>query len=91
MTKSELFTMMVGGMATIAGGVLAAYVNLLGGTDPELQLYYAKHLLSASIMAAPATIIIAKILIPEKEQSQTMGDVKVKVEKLYFCCSYYIY
>ena len=81
MTKSELFTLMVGGMATIAGGVLAAYVGLLGGTDPALQLYYAKHLLSASIMAAPATIVIAKILIPEREQSKTMGDIKIKVEK----------
>lgn len=81
MTKSELLTLMVGGMATIAGGVLAAYVGLLGGTDPELQLYYAKHLLSASIMAAPATIIIAKILVPEREQSLTMGEVKVAVEK----------
>ncbi|MCP4416217.1 MAG: NupC/NupG family nucleoside CNT transporter, partial [Chloroflexi bacterium] len=81
MTKSELFTLMVGGMATIAGGVLAAYVGLLGGSDPALQLYYAKHLLSASIMAAPATIVIAKILIPEREQSQTMGDVKIDVEK----------
>ena len=81
MTKSELLTLMVGGMATIAGGVLAAYVGLLGGTDPELQLYYAKHLLSASIMAAPATIIIAKILMPEREQSLTMGKVKVAIEK----------
>ncbi len=81
MTKSELFTMMVGGMATIAGGVLAAYVGLLGGTDPALQLYYAKHLLSASIMAAPATIVIAKILVPEREESKTMGDVKIDVEK----------
>jgi CNT family concentrative nucleoside transporter len=81
MTKSELLTLMVGGMATIAGGVLAAYVSLLGGTDPAQQLYYAKHLLSASIMAAPATIVIAKILIPERETSQTMGKVKVMVEK----------
>ena len=81
MTKSELLTLMVGGMATIAGGVLAAYVSLLGGTDPELQLYYAKHLLSASIMAAPATIVIAKILVPETEESKTMGKVKVMVEK----------
>ena len=72
---------MVGGMATIAGGVLAAYVSLLGGTDPAQQLYYAKHLLSASIMAAPATIVIAKILIPEREESKTMGTVKVMVEK----------
>ncbi len=81
MTKSELLTMMVGGMATIAGGVLAAYVGLLGGTDPELQVYYAKHLLSASIMAAPATIVIAKILMPETQESQTMGEVKVNIEK----------
>ncbi|MCB0284515.1 MAG: NupC/NupG family nucleoside CNT transporter [Calditrichaeota bacterium] len=81
MTKSELLTLMVGGMATIAGGVLAAYVGLLGGTDPLQQVFYAKHLLSASIMAAPATIVIAKILVPETETSQTMGEVKVNVEK----------
>jgi CNT family concentrative nucleoside transporter len=81
MTKSELFTLMVGGMATIAGGVLAAYVSLLGGTDPAQQLFYAKHLLSASIMAAPATIVIAKILVPEREVSKTMGKVNVMVEK----------
>ncbi len=81
MTKSELLTLMIGGMATIAGGVLAAYVGLLGGTDPAQQLFYAKHLLSASIMAAPATIVIAKILVPETEQSITMGKVKVEVEK----------
>ncbi len=81
MTHSELLTLMVGGMATIAGGVLAAYVGLLGGGDPAQQLYYAKHLLSASIMAAPATIVIAKILMPETQESQTMGQVKVNVEK----------
>lgn len=81
MTKSELLTMMIGGMATIAGGVLAAYVGLLGGSDPAKQLFYAKHLLSASIMAAPATIIIAKILIPETEESETMGEVKINIEK----------
>ena len=72
---------MIVGMATIAGGVLAAYVGLLGGSDPQMQLYYAKHLLSASIMAAPATIVIAKILMPEREQSLTMGEVKVAIEK----------
>jgi CNT family concentrative nucleoside transporter len=81
MTPSELFTLMVGGMATIAGGVLAAYVGILGGTDPQLQIYYAKHLLSASIMAAPATIVIAKILIPETKESETKGTVRLKVEK----------
>jgi len=81
MTPSELFTLMVGGMATIAGGVLAAYVGILGGTDPAMQVYYAKHLLSASIMAAPATIVIAKILIPETTVSETKGTVKLTVEK----------
>ncbi|MCD4692592.1 MAG: NupC/NupG family nucleoside CNT transporter [Calditrichales bacterium] len=81
MTQSELLTMMVGGMATIAGGVLAAYVGVLGGSDPEMQVYYAKHLLSASIMAAPATMVIAKILYPETKESVTKGSVKMKVEK----------
>ncbi len=81
MTKSELLTLMIGGMATIAGGVLAAYVGLLGGSDPAQQLFYAKHLLSASIMAAPATIVISKILVPEREESLTMGEVKVPIEK----------
>ncbi len=81
MTQSELFTMMVGGMATIAGGVLAAYVGLLGGNDPVQQIYYAKHLLSASIMAAPATIVAAKLIIPETEESVTKGEVKIKVER----------
>ncbi|MBN2364622.1 MAG: NupC/NupG family nucleoside CNT transporter [Calditrichaeota bacterium] len=81
MTQSELLTLMVGGMATIAGGVLAAYVNILGGTDPQMQVYYAKHLLSASIMAAPATMVIAKLLKPEVEHSETKGVVELKVEK----------
>lgn len=81
MTNSELFTTMAGGMATIAGGVLAAYVGLLGGDDPERQLYFAKHLLSASIMAAPATIVISKILQPEREESLTKGNVQLHVEK----------
>jgi len=81
MTQSELLTMMVGGMATIAGGVLAAYVAMLGGGDPQQQLFYAKHLLSASIMAAPATIVLAKILMPETEESLTKGEVKLNVEK----------
>ena len=64
MTESELITMMIGGMAHIAGGVLAAYVGMLGGGDPVQQVFYAKHLLAASIMAAPATLVIAKILHP---------------------------
>lgn len=81
MTNSELLTMQVGGMATIAGGVLAAYVGLLGGDDLDQRIFYAKHLLSASIMAAPATIVIAKILMPETQESLTMGQVRLAVEK----------
>jgi CNT family concentrative nucleoside transporter len=81
MTESELFTMMVGGMATIAGGVLAAYITMLGGADEAVRIFYAKHLLSASIMAAPATVVIAKILKPETEESLTRGEVKLHVEK----------
>jgi len=81
MTDSELLTMMVGGMATIAGGVLAAYITMLGGADEAARIFYAKHLLSASIMAAPATVVIAKILKPETEESLTRGEVKLHVEK----------
>jgi len=81
MTDSELLTMMVGGMATIAGGVLAAYITMLGGADEAARIFYAKHLLSASIMAAPATIVIAKILKPETQESLTRGEVRLHVEK----------
>lgn len=81
MTDSELLTMMVGGMATIAGGVLAAYITMLGGADEAARIFYAKHLLSASIMAAPATIVIAKILKPETGESLTRGEVRLHVEK----------
>ena len=81
MTESELITMMIGGMAHIAGGVLAAYVGMLGGGDPVQQTFYAKHLLAASIMAAPATLVIAKILIPETGEPLTRGTVKMEVEK----------
>jgi len=81
MTQSELLTVMVGGMAHIAGGVLAAYVGMLGGGDPIQQAYYAKHLLTASILAAPATLVISKILAPEIGEPLTRGTVKVEVEK----------
>ncbi|MBD7922686.1 MULTISPECIES: NupC/NupG family nucleoside CNT transporter [Xanthomonas] len=81
MTESELLTMMIGGMAHIAGGVLAAYVGMLGGSDPEQQAFYAKHLLAASIMAAPATLVVAKLLIPETGTPLTRGTVKMEVEK----------
>lgn len=73
MTQSELMTLMVGGMATIAGGVMAAYVVLLGGSDPAQQAFYAKHLLSASVMAAPAALVVAKLLMPETGQPLTLG------------------
>ncbi len=81
MTESELLTMMIGGMAHIAGGVLAAYVGMLGGGDPAEQAFYAKHLLAASIMAAPATMVVSKLLVPEVGTPLTRGTVKMEVEK----------
>lgn len=81
MTESELMTVMIGGMAHIAGGVLAAYVGLLGHNDPAEMAKYAKHLLAASIMAAPATLVLAKILIPEIGEPLTRGSVRMHVEK----------
>ncbi len=81
MTPSELLTLMVGGMATIAGGVLGAYVLMLGGSDPAAQAEYAKHLITASIMAAPATLVIAKILAPETGEPLTRGQVRIEVEQ----------
>ncbi|HEU4663272.1 MAG TPA: nucleoside transporter C-terminal domain-containing protein [Dokdonella sp.] len=81
MTQSELMTVMIGGMAHIAGSVMAAYVGLLGGDDPVQKQFFAKHLLTASIMAAPATLMLAKILVPETEEPLTRGTVKLDVEK----------
>lgn len=81
MTHSELMTVMIGGMAHIAGSVMAAYVGLLGGDDRDQQLFFATHLLTASIMAAPATLMIAKILMPETQEPLTRGTVKLDVEK----------
>ena len=71
MTESELFCVMVGGMATVAGGVMAAYVALLRNYFPDI----AGHLLSASVMSAPAAILMAKILIPETQTPKTIGKV----------------
>ena len=68
MTRSEILCIMIGGMANTAGGVLAAYVGFLGGDDPVQQLFFAKHLLAASVMSAPATIVVAKMLLPETEE-----------------------
>lgn len=75
MTKSELLCLMVGGMATIAGGVLAAYIGFLGGTDVASQEEFARHLLTASIMSAPAAILAAKILYPETEEVDTNLEI----------------
>ncbi len=76
MNKSEIMLVMIGGMATVAGGVLAAYVNFLGGDDPVQQAFYAKHLLSASVMAAPGAIVVAKMLMPQAENIDSNIEVK---------------
>ncbi|NID05601.1 NupC/NupG family nucleoside CNT transporter [Luteibacter jiangsuensis] len=81
MTQAELMTVMIGGMAHIAGSVMAAYVAMLGGDDPVQRMFYAKHLLTASVMAAPATMVLAKILVPETQEPLTRGTVKIEVEK----------
>ena len=80
MTKSEILLVMIGGMATVAGGVLAAYIGFLGGEDEVLKLFYAKHLLTASVMAAPGAIVIAKILLPQTDSVNT--DVSVSQDKI---------
>ncbi len=80
MNKSEILLVMIGGMATVAGAVLAAYIGFLGGDDPILRLTFAKHLLAASVMAAPGAIVISKILYPQTEPIDT--DVKVSAEKI---------
>ena len=76
MTKSELMAVMVGGFATVAGGVMAMYVSMLGNI-PGI----AGHLLAASIMSAPAALVIAKIIYPETEASDTFGDLKIALDK----------
>ena len=68
MNRSEILLVMTGGMATLAGGVLAAYISFLGGDDPEQQLLFAKHLLAASVMAAPGAVVVSKILVPQFEE-----------------------
>lgn len=82
MTRSELMCLMTGGMATIAGGVLAGYVAFLGGDDPQQQAMFASYLLSASIMNAPAAIVISKILIPELNPDQIDDTLHVSKEKM---------
>jgi CNT family concentrative nucleoside transporter len=80
MTKSEILLVMVGGMATVAGGVLAAYIGFLGGEDEALKLFYAKHLLTASVMAAPGAIVISKILYPQQAKINT--EVEITQDKI---------
>lgn len=81
MSKSEIMALMTGGMATIAGGVFGAYVGLLGGDNPAEQAAFAKHLLSASIMSAPAALVAAKILFPETK-ADTTREIKIPKEKI---------
>jgi len=82
MTFSEVMCLMTGGMATIAGGVLAAYVGFLGGDDPVAQQEFAAHLLTASIMNAPAAVVMSKILVPETQFDQINQDLSINKEKI---------
>ena len=80
MNRSEVFLLMVGGMATVAGSVLGAYIGFLGGDDPVQRLEFAKSLLAASVMAAPGAVVIAKIIYPQTEEIVT--DIKVSHDKI---------
>lgn len=80
MNRSEILLVMIGGMATVAGGVLAAYIGFLGGEDEALRIFYAKHLLAASVMAAPGAVVIAKILYPQTENINS--EIKVTQENI---------
>ena len=77
MTRSEMLCLMVGGMATIAGGVFGAYMGILGGDDPEAMRVFGMHLLTASIISAPAAIIVAKIIQPETDDSNIKHETKI--------------
>jgi len=80
MNSSEMFLVMVGGMATVAGGVLAAYIGFLGGDDPVQRLMFAKHLLTASVMAAPGAIVISKVLVPQTQEIKS--EIKISMDKI---------
>ena len=80
MNNSEIMLVMTGGMATLAGGVLAAYIGMLGGNDPVLRLEFAKHLLTASVMAAPGAVIFSKIIVPNPDSVNK--DVKISKDKI---------
>ncbi|MEM1002131.1 MAG: nucleoside transporter C-terminal domain-containing protein, partial [Bacteroidota bacterium] len=79
MTKSEILLVMIGGMATVAGGVLAAYIGFLGGEDEATRIFYAKHLLTASVMAAPGAVVISKMLYPQQQEIQSNVEVSKDV------------
>jgi CNT family concentrative nucleoside transporter len=81
MTQSELMALMVGGFATIAGGVMAAYIAILGGDDPQRRIEVARHFLTACLMSAPASLIFAKVMVPETGVPETAGTVRLKVER----------
>lgn len=80
MNRSEILLVMSGGMATLAGGVLAVYIKILGGGDPVQEVMYAKHLLAASIMAAPGVVVISKILLPQTDKID--NTVQVSKERI---------
>ncbi len=80
MNRSEMLLVMTGGMATVAGGVLAAYIGFLGGDDPQQRLIFAKHLLAASVMAAPGAVIISKILVPQTEAIDS--NIQISYDKV---------
>ncbi len=75
MTRSELLCVMIGGMATVAGAVLVAYISFLGGTDPAQQVIFATHLITKSVISAPAALMFAKILVPQTEPVDTALEV----------------
>ena len=78
MTRSEILLVMIGGMATVAGGVMASYIQYLGGDDPVMRLMFARHLLAASVMAAPGAIVISKILYPQTEKFSNDSHVSME-------------
>jgi CNT family concentrative nucleoside transporter len=80
MNKSEILLVMIGGMATVAGGVLAAYIGFLGDGDPAMEIMYAKHLLTASVMAAPGAIVVSKMLYPQTDEISS--DMEVSAENI---------
>jgi concentrative nucleoside transporter, CNT family len=82
MTQSELHCLMTGGMATIAGSVMGAYITFLGGTDPEQLVKFATYLLCASIMNAPAAIVMSKIFLPETEPDKIDKSLKVNKDSI---------